>query len=41
MNNQDWKTVKEYEDITYKKCTWTSQESRLTDPDVRNAFRPL
>ena len=20
MNNQDWKTVKEYEDITYKKC---------------------
>src|SRR3970282_930499 len=35
----DWITVKEYEDITYKKCNGVARIAFNT-PDVRNAFRP-
>ena len=35
----DWKTVKEYEDITYKKREGVSRIA-INRPEVRNAFRP-
>jgi naphthoate synthase len=35
----DWKTVKEYEDITYKKCNGVARIA-FNRPNVRNAFRP-
>lgn len=35
----DWKTVKEYEDITYKKCNGVARIA-FNRPEVRNAFRP-
>jgi naphthoate synthase len=37
--SQDWTTVKEYEDITYKKCDGVARIA-FNRPDVRNAFRP-
>ncbi|TVQ68083.1 MAG: 1,4-dihydroxy-2-naphthoyl-CoA synthase [Balneolaceae bacterium] len=35
----DWKTVKEYEDITYKKRDGVARIA-FNRPDIRNAFRP-
>jgi naphthoate synthase len=35
----NWKTVKEYEDITYKKCEGVARIA-FNRPEVRNAFRP-
>jgi naphthoate synthase len=35
----DWKTEKEYEDITYKKCNGVARIA-FNRPEVRNAFRP-
>jgi naphthoate synthase len=35
----DWKTVKEYEDITYKKTDGVARIA-FNRPEVRNAFRP-
>jgi naphthoate synthase len=35
----NWKTAKEYEDITYKKCDGVARIA-FNRPDVRNAFRP-
>mgnify|MGYP000879909148 CR=1 FL=1 len=35
----DWKTAKEYEDITYKKCNGVARIA-INRPEVRNAFRP-
>lgn len=35
----DWKTVKEYEDITYKKSGGVARIA-INRPEVRNAFRP-
>jgi naphthoate synthase len=40
MTTPDWKTVKEYQDITYKKCGNVARIA-LNRPEVRNAFRPL
>ena len=37
--NIDWKTAKEYEDITYKKCNGVARIA-INRPEVRNAFRP-
>lgn len=37
--NIDWKTAKEYEDITYKKCGGVARIA-FNRPNVRNAFRP-
>ncbi|PCJ97234.1 MAG: 1,4-dihydroxy-2-naphthoyl-CoA synthase [Flavobacteriaceae bacterium] len=34
-----WKTVKEFEDITYKKCNGVARIA-FNRPNVRNAFRP-
>ena len=34
-----WETVKEYEDITYKKCDGVARIA-FNRPNVRNAFRP-
>ncbi|RFC55553.1 1,4-dihydroxy-2-naphthoyl-CoA synthase [Brumimicrobium aurantiacum] len=39
MANPEWKTVKEYEDITYKKSNGVARIA-FNRPDVRNAFRP-
>ena len=39
MNNINWKTVKEYEDITYKKADGVARIA-FNRPNVRNAFRP-
>ena len=39
MIKADWKTVKEYEDITYKKSNGVARIA-FNRPDVRNAFRP-
>ena len=39
MSNINWKIVKEYEDITYKKCDGVARIA-FNRPDVRNAFRP-
>jgi len=35
----DWITVREFEDITYKKCNGVARIA-FNRPDVRNAFRP-
>ena len=35
----DWNTVKEFEDITYKKCNGVARIA-FNRPNVRNAFRP-
>lgn len=35
----NWKIVKEYEDITYKKCNGVARIA-FNRPEVRNAFRP-
>ena len=35
----DWKTTKDFEDITYKKCDGVARIA-FNRPDVRNAFRP-
>ena len=35
----NWKTAKEFEDITYKKCDGVARIA-FNRPDVRNAFRP-
>lgn len=40
MSSVDWKTVKEYQDITYKKCGAVARIA-FNRPEVRNAFRPL
>jgi len=37
--SQNWNTVKEYEDITYKKCDGVARIA-FNRPNVRNAFRP-
>ena len=39
MSTINWKTVKEYEDITYKKCDGVARIA-FNRPNVRNAFRP-
>jgi len=39
MSNINWQTVKEFEDITYKKCDGVARIA-FNRPDVRNAFRP-
>ncbi|PKV51102.1 1,4-dihydroxy-2-naphthoyl-CoA synthase [Aquimarina sp. MAR_2010_214] len=39
MSSIDWKTVKEYEDITYKKSGGVARIA-FNRPNVRNAFRP-
>lgn len=39
MQKPDWKVVKEYEDITYKKCGSVARIA-FNRPNVRNAFRP-
>ncbi|WP_198403790.1 MULTISPECIES: 1,4-dihydroxy-2-naphthoyl-CoA synthase [Aquimarina] len=39
MSSIDWKTVKEYKDITYKKANGVARIA-FNRPNVRNAFRP-
>ncbi|ADX68561.1 1,4-dihydroxy-2-naphthoyl-CoA synthase [Weeksella virosa] len=39
MNTINWQTVKEYEDITFKKCDGVMRIA-FNRPEVRNAFRP-
>ncbi len=39
MSSINWKIVKEYEDITYKKCNGVARIA-FNRPEVRNAFRP-
>ena len=39
MSKINWKTAKEFEDITYKKCDGVARIA-FNRPDVRNAFRP-
>jgi naphthoate synthase len=39
MTQPDWKTAKEYEDITYTKCNGVARIA-FNRPNVRNAFRP-
>ncbi len=39
MKTANWKTVKEYEDITYKKADGVARIA-FNRPEVRNAFRP-
>ncbi len=39
MNPPNWQIVKEFEDITYKKCDGVARIA-FNRPDVRNAFRP-
>jgi len=39
MSEINWKTVKEFEDITYKKSNGVARIA-FNRPDVRNAFRP-
>ena len=39
MEQPDWKTAKEYEDITYKKSNGVARIA-FNRPEVRNAFRP-
>lgn len=39
MGKINWITVKEYQDITYKKCGSVARIA-INRPDVRNAFRP-
>lgn len=39
MSEIAWKTVKEYQDITFKKCNGVARIA-FNRPEVRNAFRP-
>ena len=39
MTQADWQTVKDYEDITYKKSAGVARIA-INRPEVRNAFRP-
>ncbi len=39
MTTPSWTTVKQYEDITYKKCNGVARIA-FNRPEVRNAFRP-
>ncbi len=39
MNEPTWQMVKDYEDITYKKCDGVARIA-INRPEVRNAFRP-
>ena len=39
MEQPQWKTVREFEDITYKKCDGIARIA-FNRPEVRNAFRP-
>lgn len=39
MSTPDWKTVKDYEDITYRKADGVARIA-FNRPEVRNAFRP-
>lgn len=39
MSSINWQTVKEYEDITFKKCDGVARIA-FNRPEVRNAFRP-
>lgn len=39
MNTPDWKTIKEYEDITFKEADGVARIA-FNRPEVRNAFRP-
>ena len=39
MSEINWTTVREYEDITYKKCVKVARIA-FNRPEVRNAFRP-
>lgn len=39
MTTPDWKTVKDYQDITYKKSNGVARIA-INRPEVRNAFRP-
>jgi len=39
MKDIEWKVVKEYDDITYKKCNGVARIA-FNRPEVRNAFRP-
>ncbi len=39
MKKPNWTTVKEFEDITYRKCDGVARIA-FNRPDVRNAFRP-
>lgn len=38
-NNISWKTIKEYEDITFRQCEGVARIA-FNRPEVRNAFRP-
>jgi naphthoate synthase len=38
-NRPDWQTVKEYQDITYRKATGVARVA-FNRPEVRNSFRP-
>ena len=40
MSTIDWKTVNEFEDITYKKANGVARIA-FNRPNVRNAFRPI
>jgi naphthoate synthase len=39
MSSIAWKTIKDYEDITFKKCNGVARIA-FNRPEVRNAFRP-
>ena len=39
MEEVNWKTVRKFEDITYKKCNGVARIA-FNRPNVRNAFRP-
>ena len=39
MIQPDWQTVRDYEDITYKKSAGVARIA-INRPEVRNAFRP-
>ena len=39
MNTIAWKSVKQFEDITYNKCNGVARIA-FNRPEVRNAFRP-
>jgi len=39
MKEPNWQIVKDYEDITYKKCNGVARIA-FNRPNVRNAFRP-
>ena len=39
MNNIPWKTIREYEDITFRECDGVARIA-FNRPEVRNAFRP-